>query len=184
MGGARRLPTPLFPAAARRRIRRGLRAVDQSHLLGPHHCMFATAGAACPGRQVFLSWTGVEEFRGSHCVLRMLFLLVLSDAAGVARPARCGDCETWVRRGSRPSRSLHGEESMAVESRWRMISARGGGEEFSPPVARGELKTQEGQEGLRKSDRIWTAGHEGRFNLACQNWLPVGSGWAGLGGRQ
>lgn len=122
------------------------------------------------------------EVRTACCVC--CFSLFCQTQPAWARPARCGDCETWVRRGSRPSRSLHGEESMAVESRWRMISARGGGEEFSPPVARGELKPQEGQEGLRKSDRIWTAGHEGRFNLACPNWLPVGSGWAGLGGRQ
>lgn len=76
---------------------------------------------------------------------------------------------------------------MAVESRWRMISARRGREEFSPPVAHGELKTQEGCQSLpfcEEVRRIWTAGHEGRFNVACQNWLQVGSSWPSLDGKQ
>lgn len=60
-------------------------AVDQSHLLGrPSQCLLRPVRCSryfCHGR-------GVEKLRDSHCVLRMLFLLVCQTYPAWARPAR------------------------------------------------------------------------------------------------
>lgn len=52
---------------------------------GPPIAMFATAGAVS---RYFCHGRGVEKLRGSHCVLRMLFLLVCQTYPAWARPAR------------------------------------------------------------------------------------------------
>lgn len=51
---------------------------------GPPIAMFATAGAVS---RYFCHGRGVEKLRGSHCVLRMLFLLVCQTYPAWARPA-------------------------------------------------------------------------------------------------
>lgn len=72
---------------------------------------------------------------------------------------------------------------MAVESRWRMISARRGREEFSPPVAHGELKTQQGCQSLPFCEEVRGSGRRGmrggsmwHVKIGCK-WVQAGQAW-------
>lgn len=76
-------------------------AVDQSHLLGrPSQCLYGRCGV--PGINVMDGASRSFEVRTACCVC-CFSLSVRRIRRG--RDRRGGDCETWIRRGSRPSRS-------------------------------------------------------------------------------
>lgn len=146
-------------------------AVDQSHLLG--------------GVPVFLSWTGRRE--ASRFALRAAYAVspCLSDVSGVGE---AGDVEIVKpgfaadRAQAAPRRREHGrgvpvEDDLGPQRKRGVFSARCSWRVGNP---RGLSEFAF----LRRSERIWTAGHEGRFNVACQNWLQVGSSWPSLDGKQ
>lgn len=149
---------------------------------GPPIAMFATAGAVFP---VFLSWTRRRE--ASRFALRAAYA-VSPCLSGVSGVGEAGEVEIVKpgfaadRAQATPRRREHGrgvpvEDDLGPQRKrgvfsarcsWRVENPRGLSE-FAFP---------------RRSERIWTAGHEGRFNVACQNWLQVGSSWPSLDGKQ
>lgn len=155
-------------------------AVDQSHLLGPHRSVcYGRCGV--PG--IFVM-DGRREASGFALRAACAVSPCLSDVFGVGE---AGEVEI-VKAGLAADRAQAAprrreawpwtpvEDDLGPQRRRVVFSARCSWR-VENPRGLSEFAI------LRGGERIWTAGHEGRFNLACQNWLQVGSPWERVHGQ-